>query len=419
MKQVSANAWITPVPISAGKVALFGKVANVKSGDSILDDGLNSVAMQSLAKRRMSDHPNERSMSKWTLNLLNANSCDVKLDVQAFRINPGAHRHCVLEYVAIRGVTRLSLAEMGSVLCTFFQSFITESRRSGLMHNDMHLHNVMFDGSRLILIDYGRVVFTRNNPEVDPRLPLAAKLLNMGGTPPRVDFEKQWYLPFSTLKELQQMHEWTWVPDVMMYSCQLYMSMLQKQPSAAVPFLKTRGAHHLPNFTNGDDLLRKAMAVQPSLRPLLPGLCFMAITGMLAQSSGIAFDSAFYPNYSLTRRGGRLLSLFISGARYQPFATAIAFCTDSAGLDVGLFPIQVGGGIVPELPIVDEESMPSYGTDLAADVVLDLPESLAEAAEAAALHRQDKPAQLPTLDELDDIVIGQLEMADDNNDANP
>ena len=335
----SVNAWTTKDPVYSGNERLFVKAAPAYgvNTDDIMVDAMNSACVQDLAATRP-------ALAGWTMVLKNVYRCSIipknkNVSVLSFK----GTGYYALVYVAIQ-VAKSKYNP--PVIADFLQNLITESRMSGLTHNDLHTGNVLFDGKKLVLIDYGRMVFGISPPS--PRSTLANDIMAVGGNVPRPSYSSaaHWYFPFKE-RWLQPLHAVLWVPDVIMFSTHTYTDLLYSDPSLAVPFLKRKKVdgdiRYFADFKDDADLLAKIKAVHPALRVLLPGLVMLAILVRLVEGRPQENYLAF--NFSMRSEGGRVLYEFFTGGLLQRYIDVIAFALDSAGLDAGFMSetTQAGG----------------------------------------------------------------------------
>lgn len=387
MESRSVNAWVISRPVMdpATRQMLFVKVADTTKGDPILVDAINSAGIQHLATARP-------DLATWTMTLRNVHKCrvDISSGAKSFVIDPkiASSRYVALEYAAIAASPEpRTMAQMGPLLADYIQRLIDEARQSGLTHNDMHHNNVMYDGKKLTMIDYGRVMFNI----APPRRPLGTALakqieaLDSNVQPHTVEnlsLEMHQYVPFTSASVVAKMEGFMWVPDVIMFSTWKYLDLL-KVGAPPVSFLSSKqGAGSLPifitQFRDADDLLKKVMTSHHSMRPLLPGLVLHALFRKMfvkTYNNRHSYDKFMFRNYAIMALGGAMLANFFSGkianVSASEYMSTIAFAFDSAGIDAGLFRVQKGGADSDEstLPLVPESEFPTR------DLVADLPGS--------------------------------------------
>jgi hypothetical protein len=204
----------------------------------------------------------------------------------------------------------------------------TCSRDSGMMHNDLHNGNVMFDPetNSLTLIDYGRVTFyngwetTLNTVITNDVLigePYMKHVTGRHDALPPVQYAHAKSFPD------QAMHKYRYVPDLMAFSMYLYDSIVERYPIYKLPFFEKTYMDGIwitnENYSTTDitRIIREHIEADDLLTPIMEGIFNYAIYTLDLEE---VVRSIFFHNYTPTGEG--------SGAMQEYLETIASIQTD-------------------------------------------------------------------------------------------
>lgn len=372
----SANAVTSEEPVPVANGTVFVKVAPIvaeKKVDPVAIDAANSLIVNNIP-----------DAASWTVELRDVRKCDMDDENVATITDDEDATHMALAFTVIKGtdVSKTDkLAKFSNVSAkvrTLLKNLISTSIKTGFLHNDLHMGNVMMDANGdLRVIDYGRLYV--NEATYKPYSSKVQSLLAMGN---QNQLKAKWN-PFRE-DEGAQFSYMYWTADLITLSMQLYtgirkgrLGMFQK--TKATFFKRDKKNDHnvfVPTFNDAADLKAQVAAMNPALSLLMPGLMLYSI--MLKEISAVFGDNESnknfeyaYPNFVLTPNGGEvLIALFEDATIMQKYGDALTYAFDKAGLSDTVEPAfarltgQSGGAMdyFRDYEDVDEE-LDSAGMD--------------------------------------------------------
>jgi hypothetical protein len=300
----SVNAYTIDKAVMIDGEEVFIKVATADTetyADSTSVDAINSMIMNVLD----ADHD-------WTIDLRDMQYASVFEEDNTFemsRTNPKSlyrdrpdiktgWRALVYKNIAAKSGDAAfesdikQWSQWGRMITVLLQRVITENVRSGFMHNDLHLENVVYDTTTdtLRTLDYGRVVFDKEYMPKYTSLSTIreaiAPIRHMVDIP---NIRAGWrYNIFgsTSVDHVTSASDMRWAPDIMKV-CMLYYGHLNNK-NMKVPFLEFNESTRqyqavLKVFKSPESFTKAIKTTSKVFDPILPGIVLYAVVDSFLQ----------------------------------------------------------------------------------------------------------------------------------------